>query len=246
MKIVLVTSQVTYVQENYLNLLTPFLASNYKHVVGLIILKNLNLSTMAKALGVRFTGAPKMSNTLLKNIADLANKKREKLCAQYGIPVKYFNSMNDAEAIQWVKEQDTDLVVNMRTRCIYKNEILNAPHIGCINIHHGILPDFRGTFCDLHALAEGKEAGFSIHQMTAKIDHGRILHVEVVSNGTDKDYMAYLARSGAIEAKALSKVIKDIEKNGLQGEPNISPKPIFTKNPTQEGIKKMLAQGMIL
>lgn len=246
MKIILVTSQVTYVQENYLNLLTPFLANHYKQVAGLIIIKNFNLQLVAKALGVRFMGAPKMSNIFLKNISGLLLKKREKLCEQFGIPVKYFNSMNDAEAIQWVREQNTDLVVNMRTRCIYKKEILNTPHIGCINIHHGILPDFRGTFCDLHALAENKEAGFSIHQMTEKIDHGQILHVEVVSNGSDKDYMAYLAKSGAIEAKALSKVIKHIEKNGLEGIPNISPKPIFTKNPTQEGIKKMLAHGMIL
>lgn len=246
MNVVLVTSQVTYVQDNYLNLLTPFLASDYKNVAGLIILRNLDLPLLAKALGVRFRGATKMSNTLLKNISELALKKREKLCEQYGIPVAYFNSMNDPEAIQWVKERNTDLVVNMRTRCIYKKEILNTPHIGCINIHHGILPDYRGTFCDLHALAEGKDAGFSIHQMTQKIDHGKIFHVEVVSQGTDKDYMDYLARSGAIEAKALSKVIRDIEKNGFEGFPNISPAPIFTKNPTQEGIKKMLAQGMVL
>jgi len=246
MKIILVTSQITYIKDNYLNLLGPFFKSNYKQIAGLIILKNFSIDLMLKALALRFTGAPNMSKTLIKNMTQLHLKKREKLCAEYGIPVRSFLSMNESRAINWVKELDVDLIVNMRTRCIYKKEILQAPRLGCINIHHGILPESRGTFCDLHALSSGNPAGFSIHYMTEKIDAGQILHVEIVSDGSKKDYMNYLANSGPIEARALSKVINDIEKSGLLGFPNKTDHPVFTKNPTRNEIKKMLSEGMIL
>lgn len=244
MRIILVTSQVTYVEKNYLSLIDPLIQE--KKIAGLVILKNFDLKLFLKGLTLPLLGARGIGKALLVNSLMLPFKERERRCHENGIPVVYFNSMNEKSAIAWVKSMKCDLIINARTRCIYKKEILSTPRLGCINIHHGLLPEFRGTFCDLYALYERRPAGFSIHQMNEKIDQGDIIHVEKVSDGTDRHYPNYLAESAKREAAVLLKILNEIEIHGIKGIPNSHPHPTFTKNPDQKMIKRMLESGVIL
>ena len=246
MNVVLVTSRVTYIPDNYYGLFSEVLKNYPQGIKALVLLDNFDFSILKNIIGLRFLGAPRMSSTLLENVLKLHQKKREKLFENLNIPVLSFKSMNDPKALSWIKENNIDLIANVRTRCIYKRPILEAPKLGCINIHHGLLPKYRGTFCDLYALYEGREAGFTIHQMTPKIDAGQILYKGIVSQGEDKDYLSYLRRTGEIEGKALAQVFKQIEETGIKGEPNTCDTPLFTKNPNKELIKDMLKKGMLL
>src|SRR5690606_523522 len=97
--------------------------------------------------------------------------------------------------------------------CIYKRSILQAPRLGCLNVHHGLLPRYRGTMCDLYALSEGREAGFSVHVMTPKLDAGPILRRQIVGGGT-RDYLSYLRHTGPIEARVLTELVDEIENLG--------------------------------
>ncbi|MEK6624781.1 MAG: formyltransferase family protein, partial [Bdellovibrionota bacterium] len=159
-----------------------------------------------------------------------------------------FESMNSDEAIKLVKDLEIDVVVNMRTRCIYKRPILEAPHLGCINIHHGLLPEYRGTLCDLYALSEGRPAGFSIHHMVEKVDAGALYKRCEVGQG-DRNYQEYLKRSAITEAKILSEIFSYIEKEGRLPEPLAihSPTPHhYSKTPNHKQIRAMIDQGLIL
>ncbi len=246
MNVVLVTSRVTYIPDNYFGIFPEILKHYPKGIKALILLDNFDFSILKNIIGLRLLGAPRMSNTLLKNVVELSKRKREKLFEDLNIPVLSFKSMNSPEAIDWIQTNQIDIIANVRTRCIYKRPILEAPRIGCINIHHGLLPKYRGTFCDLYALYERREAGFTIHQMTPKIDAGQILYKGIVSQGHDKDYLAYLKRTGEIEGKALAEVLRKIEEEGMKGEPNACDDPIFTKNPTKKIIQDMLKEGILL
>lgn len=246
MNVVLVTSRVTYIPDNYCGIFSEVLKHYPQGIKALVLLDNFDFSILKNIIGLRLLGAPRMSNTLLKNVFELRKRKREKMFEDMNIPVLSFKSMNSPEAIAWIKKNQIDVIANVRTRCIYKRPLLEAPRIGCINIHHGLLPKYRGTFCDLYALYEGREAGFTIHQMTPKIDAGQILYKGIVSQGQDKDYLAYLKRTGEIEGKALAEVLKKIETEGIKGEPNTCQAPLFTKNPNQKIVKDMLKKGILL
>jgi len=155
--------------------------------------------------------------------------------------------MNSDDVISLVKSLEIDLIINLRTRCIYKKEILSTPRLGCINIHHGILPKYRGTFCDLYAMYEEREAGFSIHKMSEKVDAGDIYYVH--SSPPGKNYIKYLAQTSKTEGLALSKVLTDMTSSKQQLIPNSLPsgeKPIYTKNPTKKLVNKMRKKGIIL
>jgi methionyl-tRNA formyltransferase len=252
MKSVLVTSRVTYVPRNYFSALEGALKNARDQIAGLILLDNMELSLLGRAAGLYTLGCPRLASTLSANLLNLSlgRDSRVDLFEDAGLPVVQFGSMNTPEAIDWLVANDIDLVVNMRTRCVYKESALKAPRLGCINIHHGLLPDYRGTMCDLYALADGRPAGFSIHVMTKKIDAGRILRRHVVAgpgSGT-KDYVSYLDEASRIEGVVLAGLLKEIaEKDEIpEGIANDSKIPVYSRNPNRQGIRQLRQGGLEL
>jgi len=248
LRTVIVTSQLTYVQGNYQALFEELLSTASDCVAGVIFLQNLDSKTFRSVLGLGYLGAYRVQRLLLSNIAKLPFKRREQLISKYKIPCATFGSMNDQEAIDWIKELRANLVVNARTRCIYKSKILESVPLGCVNIHHGLLPKYRGTMCDLYALSEGREAGFSIHKMNNKIDAGEIFKTQVTSPGDEKNYIAHLERGAMVEGRVLGEWLNSV--NSLQslpqGTPNQAQDIVFSKNPSRSRVQKMKRNGMIV
>jgi len=247
MKIVLVTSQITYVPENSFDFYEELLKKNSSSIAGLFIVKNLSFGLLAKIAWLYSMRCNNIANTLARNVLQLPNKKIERLFAKYNTPTVKLNSVNDRKIIDWIKVKQIDLVINFRARCLFKKELLEAPGLGCVNIHHGILPKYRGLFCDLYALYDNRPAGFTIHKMEQEVDAGNIYLTKMVSTG-EKDYREYLSRLASEEAMALSAFIDLVEENNELpiGTPNISDEKIITKTPSREEVKKMLARGIIL
>ncbi len=250
MRALLATSEITYVPENYAPLFKELLAKHAPQIKGIILLQNLSWTVAKKALGLYAMGAKQTGRGFMRNILSVMLKQdvREKLAREAGIPIYKFKSMNSEEALKLVREHQIDLVVNMRTRCIYKRPILQAPKFGCLNIHHGLLPDFRGTLCDLYALSEGRPAGFSIHHMVEKVDAGVLYKRCQVGHG-DKNYQEYLKRSALLEAQALGEIFDFVEKEGRLPEPlaiNASSPHHYSKTPNHQQIRSMIDQGLIL
>lgn len=247
MKVYLVTSSVTYIPNNYYDLFEGLLRENSSLIAGIIILKNLDFSLFKQVIGLPVLGAPKLCGQLCKNILSLKSDPRVKLFQHHHKEVHYLDSMNGSLAQKLLKKLAPDLLINARTRCIYKKKTLAIPSLGCLNIHHGILPQYRGTLCDLYALSENRAAGFSIHKMNAKIDDGEIYHTQEVSQG-DLHYLDYLAKTPFQEAQALNQLLKEIEthKKLPQGRPNQTPEVTMTSTPSRSTIAEFKKRGMIL
>lgn len=251
MRFLIVTSEVTFVKDNYNQFLLSLFQNHSKNIIGLVVLKNNNSSMIIKGLGLIAIGAKETGKNLIINSINSKRQDHEKIATQFGIKTYYFKSANDQKFIEFVKEEKIDLIVNARTRDIYKRKILKTPLLGCINIHHGILPSHRGTMCDLYALFENRGAGFSIHKMEKKIDDGAIIHVETVTPPKSinaKNFPAHIYESSKKEGKVLASLLDQIAASKAIPNTisNISDKIIYTKNPDRNIIKKMLKKGMIL
>lgn len=247
MKVYLVTSLVTYIPRNYYDLFEGLLSSSSDEIAGIIILKNLDRNTLKQIIGLPLLGAPRLCFQLCKNIVNLADDARVKLFKKHHKEIYYLDNINSEKSLQLLSSLEADLLVNVRTRSIYKSKALKSAKLGCLNIHHGILPNYRGTLCDLYALGEDRPAGFSIHRMNKKIDDGEILHTQVVSN-EEKDYLSYLGKTGKREAEALSQLLKKTKELGKipPGLENKSDQVIITTTPTRKQIKQFQAKGMTL
>ncbi len=231
MRTVLVTSSLTFVPENYDRMVCEM--AKHPDIVGLIVLDNKNLFTVFKALALVLTfSAPRLGLTLLKNYFGLSQERRTKAFTELGKKNWTLKNINSPEALKIISDEKIDLIINARTRSIYKEPILKAAKMGCVNIHHGLLPAQRGLMCDFWAHLENEDYGFSIHQMTTKIDDGPILKVMNLGKPKNNYLQAVLAGS-EVEAQACKDLIEQIKKNGFtQAEVNQTVQPKYRKNPS--------------
>jgi len=252
MKTIFVTSDVTYVKDNYLSLVdrvtrttdlpagVQAAAAIFIRVPEKILLKNI--------FGLLAIGAPGFSFTLLRNLLQSRlNDPRVKLLEERGIRIFRCKTVNSQAALEFIGGIGPDLMVNMRTRNIYKKPVLDLPKIGCINIHHGLLPDNRGTMCDLWAWIEGRPVGFSIHWMNEKIDDGAIIERCEVDTAGCRSYIEIPFRSSQAEAGCLLNCLERIRRHGRNiGIPNVTEHENYTRTPSPAKIAEIRRRGLKL
>ncbi|MDF2945930.1 MAG: methionyl-tRNA formyltransferase [Bacillales bacterium] len=80
-----------------------------------------------------------------------------------------------------------DLIVTAAFGQILPKELLEAPRLGCINVHASLLPELRGGAPIHYSIIQGKKkTGVTIMYMVEKLDAGDILtQVEVAISETD-------------------------------------------------------------
>ena len=241
------TSQLTYVPGNYWDVCDYILKVRPVEVAGVVFIRVLSWRLVGQIVGLYAMGCWRVANVLVGNLFSLMRDRRRRRLQELGIPRFGLKTMGDGEIVEWVKRNGVDLIVNLRTRDIFGSSILAAPAMGCINVHHGLLPRYRGMYCDLYALAEGRPAGFTVHVMDAGLDTGRILLQEVVAQSA-KDYVAYLGRAARQEGPALARLLRRIQREGRlpEGEANTATDAVFTRMPTPATIKAFRLAGMQL
>ena len=247
MKVVLVTSDITYVPDNYNDVLEHVVQCCAPHLAGVMLITIPTASVAARVPYLYAAGCTAIAGTLSRNMYDSWNHTKQHILRKAEVPCMSVHDINDAHAKTWLKSIEPDVLINMRARCIYKKEVLGIPRLGCINVHHGLLPQQIGLFCDVHAMANDLPAGFTIHTMTHRIDDGSILYQEVVPK--DARYMRYLATVASKEKEAIIRCIEYIVRTGklpnaiTTGNDSDS---IKTSTPTFKTIKEYQRKGMIL
>ncbi|MDF1809632.1 MAG: formyltransferase family protein [Phycisphaerales bacterium] len=99
-----------------------------------------------------------------------------KLAKSKGLPIVDCGSVNDPAYIDRIKEINPDVVASVAAPEIFKKGILDSPKIGCINIHSGKLPIYRGMMPNFWQLLHGEQhAVVTVHEMVEKLDAGDIL-----------------------------------------------------------------------
>ena len=118
-----------------------------------------------------------------------------------GLPVRHPVSLRNggvqAEFAAW----GADVAVVVAYGLLLPMPVLDAPKLGCLNIHASLLPRWRGAAPVQRAIMAGDaETGICIMQMEAGLDTGPVLARQVVAIGaadTGADVLARLSVLGA-------------------------------------------------
>ncbi len=93
-----------------------------------------------------------------------------------GLPVRTPASMRDLEAIAEFRALELDAAVVVAFGQILTREILEAPRLGCFNLHASLLPRWRGAAPIQRAIMAGDAVtGAEVMRMTAGLDEGPVL-----------------------------------------------------------------------
>jgi methionyl-tRNA formyltransferase len=81
-----------------------------------------------------------------------------------------------SELAKTLRRLKPDLVYAWSYPMILPEEIIDIPKYGCVNVHMGLLPEYRGVNGVRWALLKGEEkTGITIHFMDSGIDTGKII-----------------------------------------------------------------------
>lgn len=244
MKTLLVTSAVTFVPHNYDKLTLPL--AQEPHIEALVVIDNRSWDIVVKAMLLLLSfAAPRMGWQLLKNFFDDSLKRKQKAYEAAGKKVYVVKDINSEAALALLERLQPDLILNARTRSFFKKKLLSLPKMGCLNIHHGLLPDQRGLMCDFWAHLLNTPAGFSIHEMTSKLDDGTLLKVVEVPSDK-KDYLQSLDLAASLEAQAASQILKEYASQGkIQGLVNQkTERTVYRSNPRLRDFYRLRSKGV--
>ena len=105
---------------------------------------------------------------------------------QNGIPVRYPVSLKTADAQAEFAALGADAAVVAAYGLILPKAVLDAPRLGCINIHASLLPRWRGAAPIQRAILAGdSETGVTIMQMDEGLDTGPMLTTGALPIGAE-------------------------------------------------------------
>ena len=133
------------------------------------ILKRLSESHQVIAV---YTQPPRPAGRKMQLQSSPVQQQAEEL----GIPVHTPLTLKTPEAQAELKALDADVAVVCAYGLILPQAVLDAPKMGCINIHASLLPRWRGAAPIQRAIEAGDaESGITIMQMDSGLDTGDIL-----------------------------------------------------------------------
>lgn len=78
-----------------------------------------------------------------------------------------------------VPELKADLGISVRFNKIISDNVINSFRLGIVNTHGGILPEYRGSYCNVNAILNGEtEYGVTLHYIQPGIDDGDIVDIK--------------------------------------------------------------------
>jgi methionyl-tRNA formyltransferase len=105
------------------------------------------------------------------------------LAQRHGIPV-VTSEINLKENVELVRELAPELLLSFYYRNMIRQEVLEIPRLGALNIHGSYLPKYRGRVPVNWAVINGEhETGATLHYMLEKPDAGDIVDQEKVAIG---------------------------------------------------------------
>ncbi len=125
-----------------------------------------------------------------------------------GLPVRTPARLRDAADHADFATLQADVAVVVAYGLILPQPVLDAPRLGCLNIHASILPRWRGA-APIHRaiLAGDSETGVAIMQMEAGLDTGPVLALERTPIGPDETTGALHDRLSAMGAALITEVL---------------------------------------
>ena len=198
---------ITEEDEFYIPLSIEHILKNCSHeIVGVVCVNSpISLGTynMAKKFFKVFGLLPMLSHGLRLLKAKFFNAipqlnftgqhySVKSVCQEYNTHYSHCDDLNSQSFLQHCQELNIELIASVSPSPIFKEDLINLPKHGCINIHTAKLPKYRGLYPTYWAMTHGeKTIGVTIHYIEKGIDTGKIIlqdELEIPSNAT-LDYM---------------------------------------------------------
>ena len=148
------------------------------------------------------------------------------LCRRHDVAVIHEDNINGDAFRRKIKEKDLDLIISVAAPIIFKTDLIRIPKHGCINIHSGKLPKYRGMLPNFWQMFHGeKSVGVTIHEINPGIDDGRIILQKDVPIAKNESLESLIKRTKRIGAQVMIEAIDLIQSGNV----------VYQENPVSDG-----------
>lgn len=142
------------------------------------------------------------------------------LAQELGLPLMQPEKLRAPEAMAQLTEWAPDVIIVAAFGQILRQNVLDLPRFGCVNVHGSLLPRWRGAAPIQAAILAGDaETGITIMKMDAGIDTGDILSMRAIPIAPDDTGGSLFEKMAQLGADLLLETLPRY----LRGE--IAPRP---------------------
>jgi methionyl-tRNA formyltransferase len=147
---------------------------------------------------------------------DLKPSPVHRMAERFGLPVLTPKTLRNEEAAEAFRELGADVAVVVAYGMILPKAILEAPELGCLNLHASLLPRWRGAAPIQRAVMAGDtETGVAVMKMEEGLDTGPVAMVERVAIGPDMTAGELHDRLMGLGADLMVRALAALSRGGL-------------------------------
>ena len=144
----------------------------------------------------------------------------KELALEHNLPVFQPQSLKNDEALAELTSLNADIMIVVAYGLILPKAILEAPRLGCLNVHGSILPRWRGAAPIQRAIWAGdKQTGVTIMQMDEGLDTGDMLHISRCPISTTETSASLYTKLSELGPDALIETINKLANGEITPEP---------------------------
>jgi methionyl-tRNA formyltransferase len=134
----------------------------------------------------------------------------------FGIPVFTPKTLRTDETLEIFRSHAADVAVVVAYGMILPRAILEAPELGCLNLHASLLPRWRGAAPIQRAIMAGDaETGVAVMKMEEGLDTGPVAMVERVAIAPDANAGELHDRLMVLGADLMVRALAALSRGGL-------------------------------
>lgn len=182
--------------------------------------------------GLRFAGAR------------LQGRSIEALAASAGVPIVTTQSVNQPKYLEQVRAIGPDVIVSVASPEIFKPELLAIPRLGCINMHSGRLPTYRGMMPTFWQMLRGEEAvTVTVHRMAERLDAGDVLATRRFAVRKRDSLDRVIKGTKCAGARLLIEVLRDLRADLARSTPLDMKQASYFSFPKPEDVREFRRRG---
>jgi methionyl-tRNA formyltransferase len=176
--------------------------------------------------------------------ARLRGRSIEAVAASAGVPIVTTRSVNRPEYVEQVRAIAPDVIVSVAAPEIFRRELLRIPRLGCINIHSGRLPTYRGMMPTFWQMLRGEPAvTITVHRMAERLDAGDVLATRYFAIKTSDSLDRVIKGTKCEGARLLIEVLRDLRADRAQSMPLDMKQASYFSFPKPEDVRAFRKRG---
>lgn len=159
----------------------------------------------------------------LLNLSKSNNHSIAALANHFNIPFKKVNDINRVDFLENLEALDLDLIISFSAPVVFKQRLLQASKLGCINLHCSLLPSYAGLFPSFWVLYNNeKSTGCTVHKMDTKIDNGEILKQKRIDISQNETIFTLLKKTKSLGGDIMVEAIEELFNDEIKPIQNLA------------------------